>query len=51
VTANGGRDLSLIAFLEGKTGGITADFQRGRFLGLVVLLRIALDGDDLPAAA
>jgi hypothetical protein len=38
-----------ILLLGRQAGRIATDFQRGRFLGLMVALGIAFDGNDLPA--
>lgn len=37
--------------LERQAAGVIADFLGGRFFWFVVLLGIALHGDDLPATA
>ena len=51
MSANERQHRGVILFLEGQAGGVAADLQRGRFFGLVLVLGIALDGNDLPAAA
>jgi len=40
-----------VMLLEGQAAGVVADFQRGRFLGLMVILGVALHRDNLPATA
>ena len=39
-----------MALIKGEAGRVAADFQRGRFLWLMVWLGVALDGNNLPAA-
>jgi len=51
VAANDRQHRGVILFLQGQACGVVADLQRGRFFGLVLVLGIALDGNDLPAAA
>lgn len=51
VAANGRQELSLVALVEGQAGGVSTDLQRGGCFRFVLVLGIALDGDDLPAAA
>lgn len=51
MTANERQHRGVILFLEGQAGGVAPYLQGGRFFGLVFVLGIALDGDDLPAAA
>ena len=51
MTANERQHRGVILFLQGQAGGVAADLQRGRFLGFMVWLRVAFDGNDLPAAA
>ena len=50
MTANERQHRGVIVFLQGQACGVAADLQRGRFFGLVLVLGIALDGNDLPAA-
>jgi hypothetical protein len=42
VTADERHQLGFIPLIQGQTGGIVIDFQRGRFLGLVGFLGMAL---------
>ena len=51
VAANDSQDLSVVALVEGQAGGVTTDLKRGGLFRFVLVLGIALDGDDLPAAA
>lgn len=51
VAANDSQYLSIVALVEGQAGGITTDLKRGGLFRLVLVLGIALDGDNLPAAA
>lgn len=50
MAANTGQDLLIVAFGDGQARDIIADFDGGRVLPLGQVDRLALDGDDLPAA-
>ena len=44
-------DGGIVVFVDGEARCVTTDFQGGRLFGLMLILGIALDSDDLPAAA
>jgi len=44
------RSHEIIVFFDGQARGVAADFERGRFLELVLVLD-SVRRDDLPAAA
>lgn len=49
MAANQAQQGSIVILLSREAGGVVSDFPRGRFFGLMVILGIALHGDDLPA--
>ena len=51
MAANQAQQGGVVILLDGQAAGVVADFPGGRFLRFMVILGIALHGDDLPATA